>query len=468
MYARGALQAQNGSNEQARRDLEQAAQLSPDNAKLLDRLGQVYRAERRPADAERVLQHAAQLAPRDGTIALHLAFALRDLGRRDQAKIYFERFRGFGTEDKRNIRTGLIDFLSLDPARRRDRSIEGLRRALQDQPRNDDVRLHLGRLLLEEGDATEAATTFAALTDPGAIDAAGDELINAGCFEDAAALLGHAGRETADYAIAVLHTKGPQAATAVLDRVPPENREAAFWIAHAEIADAAGRVDSVVDALKRAVDVQPPNARVFAEAAAMLLRYQRLQDAAAVVDQALRSFPDDPQLNLDRATVLELQQRFEESRALLETIERRWPEWSRPWLVHGISFMSRGKASEARPLLEHALALGEDSQELHFYLAEALAAGSDADRVRARDEVRRALEMNPDDPYALALAGQLEVDVRDYASAESHLRRSLELLPNQKEAHYQLLRLNNATGHKDEARAEAEIIRRLESSGRVK
>jgi tetratricopeptide (TPR) repeat protein len=91
---------------------------------------------------------------------------------------------------------------------------------------------------------------------------------------------------------------------------------------------------------------------------------------------------------------------------------------------------------DALPLLETGLALGEDSAEAHFYMAEALAALSPDNTARALGEVTRALELAPDDPYALSLAGRLYLDSAKPAEALRVLQRSVELLPDLAQAHY--------------------------------
>jgi tetratricopeptide (TPR) repeat protein len=183
------------------------------------------------------------------------------------------------------------------------------------------------------------------------------------------------------------------------------------------------------------------------------------------MELAAKRLPDEPEVLLDRAVALELAGKFEEARNSLAAIERRWPEWSRPWAVHGISFMTRGKAVEALPLLETAAALGEDSPELHYYTADALAALSPDNRERALAELARTFAVTPDNPYAHELAGRLELEAGRHDRALAHLKRSVELLPKSASAHYQLMRVYSALGRKDMAKTHADISTRLRAEG---
>jgi tetratricopeptide (TPR) repeat protein len=192
-----------------------------------------------------------------------------------------------------------------------------------------------------------------------------------------------------------------------------------------------------------------------------LVRHKRVNEAVNLMEQAVKRLPDEAQVLLDHAVALELAGRFEEARNALTGVERRWPEWSRPWAVHGISFMSRGKAVEALPLLETAAALGEDSPELHYYTAEALASLSPDNRERALSELARTLQATPENPYAHELAGRLHLEAGRNDQALGHLQKSVQLLPKSASAHYQLMRVYTALGDKQKAKEHAELSTRL-------
>lgn len=75
-----------GSLVEAERLARQATTLVPRRAEYLDTLGWVLVRARRALDAVEVLRRAVELAPADGDVRLHLAEALADAGRRDEAR----------------------------------------------------------------------------------------------------------------------------------------------------------------------------------------------------------------------------------------------------------------------------------------------------------------------------------------------------------------------------------------------
>ncbi|HYO82440.1 MAG TPA: tetratricopeptide repeat protein [Bryobacteraceae bacterium] len=469
LYARGTLLARDGKAAEAAKDLERAVQLDPKNANALGRLGQLYRQFGRTAHAERLLRRAAELNPNDRATAMHLAFILRDTGKRDEADKYFAVVKGqLGTDASHTPRTGLLEFLSMAPEQQGERYIANLRRAVEDQPANEDLRLRLGLTLLERGDAAGAEQVLQSLKTAPAVTDGELALIGAERFEAARKLLQQAAQPSVELAIAEFRIAGPEAGLATLDRVPERSRDGDYWLARAQILDGAGQFEPALQALNNSFAAAPTQAPLYHHAAKFLIKHDKLAEASRLLEQANKLIPNEPQLLLDHAVVLELAKRFEEARTVLASIERRWPEWARPFVVHGISFMTRGKASEALPLLETAIALGDDSAEAHYYLAQALLDVSPEHRGRAALEVKRALERAPEDPYAHVLAGRIAIDSGEFETALKHLKRSTQLLPGQVDAHYQLMRAYSALGRKAEARAESEQVRRLREAGEPK
>ena len=156
LFSRGLLNYQQDNLQAALADLESANKALPDNAIILDRLGQTYLALGRAADAESVLRKAAELAPQDSRTLLHFGRALAKVGRRDEARAVMGRVRQLGPEPSRR-RRGLVDFLSLSPEEQHAHFRARIEKAVQENPSDSVAQVQYLKLLLGEGNGKQAA-----------------------------------------------------------------------------------------------------------------------------------------------------------------------------------------------------------------------------------------------------------------------------------------------------------------------
>ncbi len=96
--ARGLLLYRESKMSEALADFETAAKRRPDDARILDRLGQTYTALNRFNDAVPVLRRAAVITPDDPSVLLHLGLALSKSGNPDESKAVFARMRKLETK----------------------------------------------------------------------------------------------------------------------------------------------------------------------------------------------------------------------------------------------------------------------------------------------------------------------------------------------------------------------------------
>jgi len=105
-----------------------------------------------------------------------------------------------------------------------------------------------------------------------------------------------------------------------------------------------------------------------------LLRYDRKTEALDTLTRAIKSAPDNPDLLLTRAIVCGLMDQNSAAQRALQEIQTRWPEWDRPYLVHGLVLERAGKPEEARQKLRTAQALGSRDLSVNCALARLSAA----------------------------------------------------------------------------------------------
>jgi len=340
--ARGSIHYQNGDFEAALKDLE----LAPKDAATLDRLGQTYQSLDRTADAVRVLQQAAQLAPDDSKIVLHYGRALADAGQVDESRKMMERFRQLGPEKKAVIPEGLVNYLSLTPEARRADYRARLESHLKAHPDDAAAQVAWLNLLMEDRDinAIPAAVKriLALKPDASMLVSTGHVLLESGYFAAAREMLQRSGIFSLDLAVATFRTGGP--GLEILDKVPEAARGSDYHLARGRMLEAAA---------------QP-------EAAAA-----ERQEALRILTESAAAQPARREILLMQATTLELLHRTADALTLLEGIAARWPEWPQAWAAKGIVLAMHDRYSEARPALEAAFALGFQNPVARAYLVKA-------------------------------------------------------------------------------------------------
>jgi Flp pilus assembly protein TadD len=173
-----------------------------------------------------------------------------------------------------------------------------------------------------------------------------------------------------DLAIAAFHASGPAEGTRLLDRLPDSAHGADYYLARAEMLDAAGHAPEAAAALEQALHTPPAQTDVYLRACAFLMRKGRTEDALQASAEAIKAFAQDRQILLLRAVVLEQAGLTGEAEGLLEQIQNRWPEWPPAWTADGIILGTHGRREDARAALRTAVALGASNAEVKRYLEE--------------------------------------------------------------------------------------------------
>jgi tetratricopeptide (TPR) repeat protein len=416
--ARGALYYLQGNPDAAVPDLEVATAAQPDNGLILDRLGQAYRALDRLDDSIRALRKAAQLAPDEPTLVLHLANALAEAGQNAESEALMGRYRQMRpTQAPRD----LMRYLSLSPEQQRADYRARVEKAVRDTPGDANAQLHYLKLSLEEGQtdpALKAARAIASMkASPALLADAGRAMLEARQFASARELLekasaaDHSAGLELSLAIATFHSAGAQEGLKHLERIAEPARDAGYYLARAQMLDAAGNSAEALASLDRALRAAPDRADLYWQEVVLLKKDGRTNDALKLLDRAGKSAPQQPWFPVLRAALLESGGQTELAQALLENTRRRWPEVAAVWVAEGLIVAVHGPAEQARRLLETAVSLGAHSPEVWASLAD-VTSRSAPDRIDdVKHAITEALKGAPDDPAIQA--AQRRIDGKD-------------------------------------------------------
>jgi Flp pilus assembly protein TadD len=149
----GTFLAERGDAAGANAELESAIRMGPSSIPAYVNLADVYRAQGRDADGERVLREGLVEAPESGALHYALGLALTRLNRGDTALREFARAAGL---EPGNARFAYVHAIALHSSGKLDPAIAQLKTALTLHPANADILTALAKFYAERGDAVQA------------------------------------------------------------------------------------------------------------------------------------------------------------------------------------------------------------------------------------------------------------------------------------------------------------------------
>jgi len=462
---RGALYQHVGKPADALPDLEYAVSRRPDHIQAIALLGRVYMELGRLEDAIRVLRHGYEKAPEDPRILMNLGRALYDNGQEEEGARLLEVFSKVGPDRsiERSI-PGTLSLLGLPPAEMKARYEANLRNSLKSRRSDFQLRAKLARLLLADKRTEEALGHYreilAGTADARVLVECGRALIQerqyvlAKEFIERSLEAEPAPGARLDYVVTLLGLQDTAAALRALDGFPEQERQGDYYLLRAQVFDAMGNTPKAIENFNLGFRKAPTRADLYEKATYFLLKHRMDAEALSLLEQATLVLPDDPQLLFLKAVALGIQNRSQEALELLGRITARWPEWSRPYLVRGIMEENRARSDEALKHIQTAIAMGERTPEAYYYLAQARSHVQPDDPGPAFEAARKAVELDPSDPWAQALAGRLASEMGDHEASVRYLKEAIRLKRDFVKAHFWLAGTYRAMGRDEEANAQ--------------
>jgi len=400
-YNRAWLLNRLGRTAESLPDLQVAVQIDPKNVRALDQLGLTCLSLDQPATAEKVLRQALAISPKDPEVLMHLGRALMALDREQEAQSYLETFQKVRPQRLRDPRreAGMIELATLPVAERTPREIKRLRQDARSHPGDPELQLRLALLLLADGQSEEAAGEFRTLLTMNADSRiwaeGGAALVGAEQYALAREFLERASAETPsarlDLAIALFFTDGPKRALQMIDTVPDGEQAGDYLLMKARILDAAGQSAEAEKVLQEGLRRSISRPQVAQQAALLLLQHHRPAEARNILGLALHANPQNADLMLINAITLALMDRKSAAEQALKEIELRWPEWDRPYVVHGLLLERAARPRDARQKLQTAIALASQDPVGRCALARLVGASNSDAQCACRSELYELL-----------------------------------------------------------------------------
>ena len=221
-----------------------------------------------------------------------------------------------------------------------------------------------------------------------------------------------------------------------------------------------GQDDAAIAEWKKALAIDPDNARAYNNLGVVLIRKGSLDEAMTLFRRAIQLQPGYTQAHFNLGGVLFQKGRSDETISEWQKTAELNPDLAEVRNLLGMALAREGKFDEAIAHWQKAAELDPRYAEAHNNLAGALVRKGRFDEGIVH--LQKALEVDPEYPQAHHNLGVALARKRDFGGAIAHWRRALELKPDYSEAHYSLGRTLYLLGRFPEALAHWHASLRIE------
>lgn len=216
---------------------------------------------------------------------------------------------------------------------------------------------------------------------------------------------------------------------------------------------------SAVAVLEKAANLVP-NAAIFNHLGELYRRNNRLDDAEAMVRQAIDLEPDSASAHANLGAIYITRERYEAAIPTFETALSLKPEMTDARFNLGLTYKLMGRFSEAETAFHGVIE--RSPGHVGAYVGLGLVLNEQGKHAASESAYRRALEISPDHPEALVGLGIVLKDQRRMDESLAAYQRAAEKWPNHVEAIKGLGVTLKDLGRFDEALAHYDRIRVLQ------
>jgi len=258
-------------------------------------------------------------------------------------------------------------------------------------------------------------------------------------------------------------TKKPQEALVTLTPLLADDHVEASTL---ELASAAYEdthdTEKAVDALRRAILLDPQNVHLYLDFAALAAAHQSFQVGIGVVNDGIGLQPKAAALYFARGMLYAQVAEYEKAQADFEHAYELQPTQSLTAAAQGLSAVQQNDLDRALSTVQEKLAVQPKDPILLYLQADILMQkgaepGSPEFRTAMRS-AKTAVTMRPNLGPARAVLAKLYLQAEDYSAAASECRKALEIDPKDQTSLYHLIQALRKSGKTDEI---PELLKRL-------
>jgi Tfp pilus assembly protein PilF len=482
----GAAALERGDTGAAQTAFEQALKVDPHNETAHTYLGIMAARADKLAEAEEHFAAAVKIAPMSAPARNNYGAILLKLNRIEQAAAQFETsLRIDPKQPGALVNLAQIQFAS--------NTTEGLRvarglfaRAHSIAPDTEIARA-LVIIALRLDDKAAAATYFrdyirqkssardSAPTSSASSLELGAALLNAGLLSEANQELGAAvAVDPANVQAIVLlaqtalKQRDVVAAGRTLEAAVARGVDAApIYALLAEVYEKSGHIENAIPAMRLAIE-RDPKSEAYRFRYGTLLTDTKAPAAAIIrLQEALVEFPRSARLWFALGVAQTALDKSEEAAKSFTRAIECDPRFAPAHAYLGIVYDQQGRFAEAIALYERSLAIDDRLAGAHYLAADALLKQTTTDYARAEKHLVRAIELEPSFAAARLALAKLYTRTERFTEAAAQLEQVTAAEPKLAEAHYQLGRVYMRLKRTAEAQKELATFKQLSANQRV-
>ncbi len=224
-----------------------------------------------------------------------------------------------------------------------------------------------------------------------------------------------------------------------------------------------GRPVEAYRAFRQGIEQEPRNLDGYLNIVTLLSDNNDLEDAAKIASEAVQRFPNSAQALVVRGAAFIATGRLAEAHSDFAHAIELAPHSADAGFFLALVDYQQGRPENAAAELQRAIDSGINDADLHYLLAECLLRSKKSRAERVREELDRAIEMDPKHVAARTLRGKLLLERGRAEDAVADLKLALQQDPSSSAALYNLARAYQTIGKMEQSRKLFDAVRAMKT-----
>lgn len=210
----------------------------------------------------------------------------------------------------------------------------------------------------------------------------------------------------------------------------------------AESYEATDQIQKAVDALRRAIELDPQDESNYLDFATLCMTHRSYDAAMKVLEVGLKIHPRSESLTFMRGVLYGMQDEYELAEKDFQAAAELAPQNNLGVVGLGVTYLEKGNAARAIQVLREKLRQNPDDASLLYLLAEAIirngALAGSPEYTEAQAALEKSVRLNPGLCLPHVSLGSIYLDENRFADAAAQLEQARTIDPTERSAYSHL------------------------------